>query len=199
VDCDDNNDCTTDTCINPGDPITSECKHVNNPQDGLWTYSAWSACSGACGGGTGTQTRTANCSASCGGTCGTKGATSQSCTNNTACSNVCTPSQTRCQGTQVQTCKSDGSGWRAPTNCSDGSTCSGNSCITVTTLKTGDIDGDNDMDIVDAVLEIELIFGNATVGDDRVHVQARSDVNGDGSTNINDVLEIINIAFNSGS
>jgi len=55
------------------------------------------------------------------------------------------------------------------------------------------------MDIVDAVLEIELIFGNATVGDDRVHVQARSDVNGDGSTNINDVLEIINIAFNSGS
>ena len=199
VACDDNNDCTTDTCSAPGERITSRCEHVNNPQNGTWTYSAWSACSGACDGGTGTQIRTAICSASCGGTCGTKDAISQSCTNNTPCSNVCTPNQTRCQGTQVQTCKSDGSGWRAPTNCSDGSTCSGNSCIAVTTLKTGDIDGDNDMDIVDAVLEIELIFGNASVGDDRVHAQARSDVNGDGSTNINDVLEIINIAFSSGS
>jgi len=66
-----------------------------------------------------------------------------------------------------------------------------------TVLIKGDINGDNKVDISDAVLEIDFIFGNATLGDGRIHANAKPDVDASGASNISDVLEIIKIIFNS--
>jgi len=62
------------------------------------------------------------CSDGCGGTCnGTK-------TDGECSVSVCSSGQTKCLSAQIQTCKSDGSGWGAPTDCPYGQTCENNVC-----------------------------------------------------------------------
>jgi hypothetical protein len=64
-----------------------------------------------------------------------------------------------------------------------------------TTLIRGDQDGNGAVDLTDALLVVDLIFGRVQAGDGRIDYRANSDVNSDGSITIADVIEIIKIIF----
>jgi len=62
-------------------------------------------------------------------------------------------------------------------------------------LKLGDLNGDDKINLLDVILEIDLIFGNASIGRGGIHPLANPDIDNNGEANINDVIAIINIIF----
>lgn len=65
------------------------------------------------------------------------------------------------------------------------------------TLILGDLNGDGVVTLFDVVLEVDIIFGNAQIGDGKVHAYANPDIDGNGSLALADALKMINIIIYS--